>query len=88
MGHIVDLRNVWDLTAEVKFWNGRLGVFAGIKNLFDQDYWGEVRDEGIVLPTRAIITAASSSSFKRHLRQGSACVSHVGYGVAPQGSFL
>ncbi len=40
--------NVWDLTAEVKFWNGRLGVFAGIKNLFNQDYWGEVRDEGIV----------------------------------------
>jgi Fe(3+) dicitrate transport protein len=40
--------NVWDLTAEVKFWNGRIGVFAGIKNLFDEDYWGEVRDEGIV----------------------------------------
>jgi Fe(3+) dicitrate transport protein len=40
--------NVWDLTAEVKFWNGRLGVFAGIRNLFDEDYWGEVRDEGIV----------------------------------------
>lgn len=40
--------NVWDLTAEVKFWNGRLGVFAGIRNLFDKDYWGEVREEGIV----------------------------------------
>jgi Fe(3+) dicitrate transport protein len=40
--------NVWDLTAEVKFWNGRIGVFAGVKNLFDEDYWGEVRDEGIV----------------------------------------
>jgi Fe(3+) dicitrate transport protein len=40
--------NVWDLTAEVKFWNGRIGVFAGIRNLFDEDYWGEVRDEGIV----------------------------------------
>ena len=40
--------SIWDLTAEVKFWNGRLGVFAGIKNLFNQDYWGEVRDEGIV----------------------------------------
>ena len=40
--------NVWDLTAEVNFWNGRVGVFAGINNLFDQDYWGEVRDEGIV----------------------------------------
>jgi outer membrane receptor protein involved in Fe transport len=32
----------------VKFWNGRVGVFAGIRNLFDEDYWGEVRDEGIV----------------------------------------
>lgn len=40
--------SVWDLTAEVKFWNGRVGVFAGIRNLFDEDYWGEVREEGIV----------------------------------------
>lgn len=40
--------NVWDLTAEVNFWEGRVGVFAGINNLFDEDYWGEVRDEGIV----------------------------------------
>lgn len=40
--------NVWDLTAEFKFWKGRAGVFAGIRNLFDEDYWGEVRDEGIM----------------------------------------
>jgi Fe(3+) dicitrate transport protein len=39
---------VWDLTAEVKFWNNRVGVFAGIKNVFDEDFWAEVRDEGIV----------------------------------------
>ena len=39
---------VWDLTAEVKFWNNRVGVIAGIKNLFDEDYWAESRDEGIV----------------------------------------
>lgn len=39
---------VWDLTAEVKFWEGRIGVFAGIKNLFDRDYWAEVREEGIL----------------------------------------
>jgi outer membrane receptor protein involved in Fe transport len=32
----------------VKFWNNRVGVFAGIKNLFDEDYWAEIRDEGIV----------------------------------------
>ena len=40
--------NGWDLTAEVKFWNGRAGVFAGIRNLFDENYWGEVREEGIM----------------------------------------
>jgi Fe(3+) dicitrate transport protein len=40
--------NVWDLTAEYKFWNGRVGVFAGIRNLFDENYWGEVREEGIM----------------------------------------
>jgi Fe(3+) dicitrate transport protein len=39
---------VWDLTVEVKFWKGRMGVFAGIRNLFDEDYWGEVREEGIM----------------------------------------
>jgi Fe(3+) dicitrate transport protein len=39
---------VWDLTAEVKFWNGRIGVFGGIGNLFDEDFWAEARDEGIV----------------------------------------
>jgi outer membrane receptor protein involved in Fe transport len=32
----------------VKFWKGRAGVFAGIRNLFDEDYWGEVREEGIM----------------------------------------
>jgi Fe(3+) dicitrate transport protein len=40
--------NVWDLTAELKFWKGRAGVFAGIRNLFDEEYWGEVREEGIM----------------------------------------
>jgi Fe(3+) dicitrate transport protein len=46
--HVIPNYNVWDLTAEVKFWNGRIGVFAGIKNLFDEDFWAEIRDEGIV----------------------------------------
>jgi Fe(3+) dicitrate transport protein len=40
--------NVWDLTAELNFWNGRVGVFGGINNLFDEDFWAEVRDEGIL----------------------------------------
>jgi outer membrane receptor protein involved in Fe transport len=40
--------NVWDLTAEFRFWKGRAGVFAGIRNLFDESYWGEVREEGIL----------------------------------------
>jgi outer membrane receptor protein involved in Fe transport len=25
-----------------------LAVFAGIRNVFDEDYWGEVREEGIM----------------------------------------
>jgi outer membrane receptor protein involved in Fe transport len=45
---VIPAYNVWDLTAEVKFCEGRIGVFAGIKNLFDEDFWAEVRDEGIV----------------------------------------
>jgi len=40
--------NVWDLTAEVNFCNGRVGVFGGINNVFNEDFWGEVRDEGIL----------------------------------------
>ncbi|HMH03688.1 MAG TPA: TonB-dependent receptor plug domain-containing protein [Candidatus Udaeobacter sp.] len=40
--------NVWDLTAEFRFWKGRAGVFAGIRNVFDESYWGEVREEGIM----------------------------------------
>jgi Fe(3+) dicitrate transport protein len=40
--------NVWDLTAEFRFWKGRAGVFAGIRNIFNESYWGEVREEGIM----------------------------------------
>ncbi len=40
--------NVWDLTAEFRFGKGRAGVFAGIRNLFNESYWGEVREEGIM----------------------------------------
>jgi Fe(3+) dicitrate transport protein len=40
--------NVWDLTAEFRFWKGRAGVFVGIRNLFNESYWGEVREEGIM----------------------------------------
>ena len=40
--------NVWDLTAEFNFWKGRAGVFAGIRNVFNESYWGEVREEGIM----------------------------------------
>jgi outer membrane receptor for ferrienterochelin and colicin len=46
--HFVPAYNVWDLTAEVNFCNGRIGVFAGINNLFDENFWAEVRDEGIL----------------------------------------
>lgn len=46
--HVVPSYKVWDLTAEVNFWENRVGVFAGINNLFDEDFWAEVRDEGIL----------------------------------------
>ena len=39
---------VWDLTAEINFCHGRVGVFAGINNLFNEDFYAEIRDEGIV----------------------------------------
>ncbi len=37
----------WDLTMQAKFWNGRFGVVGGINNLFNEDHWARVRDEGI-----------------------------------------
>jgi len=46
--HFVPSYQVWDLTAEVNFCHGRVGVFAGINNVFDEDFWAEVRDEGIL----------------------------------------
>jgi Fe(3+) dicitrate transport protein len=46
--HFVPAYTVWDLTAEVNFYHGRVGVFAGINNVFDEDFWAEVRDEGIL----------------------------------------
>ena len=50
--HFVPAYTVWDLTGEYNFCNGRVGVFAGIGNLFDEDFWGEVRDEGILPASR------------------------------------
>ncbi len=46
--HLIPSYTVWDLTAEVNFFDGRVGVFGGIHNLFNEDYYGEIRDEGIV----------------------------------------
>ncbi len=46
--HVVPAYTVWDLTAEVNFCHGRIGVFAGVNNVFDEDFWAEVRDEGIL----------------------------------------
>ncbi len=46
--HFIPGYTVWDLTAEVKFFKGRLGLVAGIRNIFDQDFYAEIRDEGIV----------------------------------------
>jgi Fe(3+) dicitrate transport protein len=38
---------VWDLTAEVKVYKDLIGVTAGINNLFDEDYYARVRNDGI-----------------------------------------
>jgi Fe(3+) dicitrate transport protein len=46
--HFIPAYAVWDLTAEVNFCKGRVGVFAGINNLFNEDFYAEIRDEGIV----------------------------------------
>ena len=46
--HFIPAYTVWDLTGEVKFLKGRMSVFAGIHNLFDEDFYAEIRDEGIV----------------------------------------
>jgi outer membrane receptor protein involved in Fe transport len=50
--HFVPSYTVWDLTAEYNFCDGRVGVFAGVGNLFDEDFWAEVRDEGILPAAR------------------------------------
>ena len=44
---VIPAYQVWDLTAEVNVYKN-VGLFAGIHNLFDEDYYGEIRDEGIV----------------------------------------
>jgi Fe(3+) dicitrate transport protein len=50
--HFVPAYTVWDLTAEYNFCEGRFGVFAGVGNVFDEDFWAEVRDEGILPAAR------------------------------------
>jgi Fe(3+) dicitrate transport protein len=50
--HFVPAYTVWDLTAEYNFCEGRFGVFAGIGNVFNEDFWAEVRDEGILPAAR------------------------------------
>ena len=38
---------VWDLTLEWKVYKNRVGVLAGINNLFDEDYYSRIRPDGI-----------------------------------------
>jgi Fe(3+) dicitrate transport protein len=39
--------SVWDLTMEWKVYRDRVGVLAGINNLFDEDYYSRIRPDGI-----------------------------------------
>ncbi|MDQ3622161.1 MAG: TonB-dependent receptor, partial [Verrucomicrobiota bacterium] len=38
---------VWDLTAEARIYKDIVSVNAGINNLFDEDYYTRIRDDGI-----------------------------------------
>ncbi|HEX8373383.1 MAG TPA: TonB-dependent receptor [Chthoniobacterales bacterium] len=38
---------VWDLTAEAKVYKDIVSINAGVNNLFDEDYYSRVRDDGI-----------------------------------------
>jgi Fe(3+) dicitrate transport protein len=38
---------VWDLTVEAKIYKDILSVHAGINNLFNEDYYARIRDDGI-----------------------------------------
>jgi hypothetical protein len=38
----------------VNFCNGRVEMFAGINNLFGEDFWAQVRDEGLFCPLKTI----------------------------------
>ncbi len=38
---------VWDLTAEVKVYRDHVSLLAGINNLFDEDYYARIRNDGI-----------------------------------------
>ena len=38
---------VWDLTADVRVYRDTVSLFAGINNLFDEDYYARVRNDGI-----------------------------------------
>jgi len=38
---------VWDLTAEAKIYKDFVSLQAGINNIFGEDYYARVRDDGI-----------------------------------------
>jgi Fe(3+) dicitrate transport protein len=39
--------SIWDLTAEATVFRDNVSVFAGINNLFDEDYYSRIRSDGI-----------------------------------------
>jgi Fe(3+) dicitrate transport protein len=43
----VPAHTVWDLTAEARVYKDIVSLHAGINNLFDEDYYSRVRDDGI-----------------------------------------
>jgi Fe(3+) dicitrate transport protein len=54
---------VWDLTLECKVYRDNLSLLAGINNLFDEDYFARVRNDGIDPAYRRNFYAGISLAF-------------------------
>jgi Fe(3+) dicitrate transport protein len=53
----------WDLTAEVNVFRDRISVIGGINNLFNEDFWSEIRDEGIAPAAKRNVYGGLSVKF-------------------------
>ncbi len=54
---------MWDLTAEAKVYKDIVSVNAGINNVFNEDYYARVRNDGIDPAARRNYYAGFSLTF-------------------------